>query len=78
MNPINNNLTNLKSQLKIEPEKLSHSLWCFINGCMEKLEREGIILGLFEFIALLSVRDVILGGTPGKITLLKMVKGKSK
>jgi len=46
MNLINNNLTNLKSQLKIEPENLSHSLWCFINGCMEKLEREGIILGL--------------------------------
>jgi NAD+ synthase len=45
MNP-SNDLNNLKSQLKIEPEKLTYSLGSFINGCMNKLEREGIIIGL--------------------------------
>jgi len=39
-------LENLKFQMKIEPEKLSHSLENFIKEYMEKLEREGVILGL--------------------------------
>jgi NAD+ synthase len=39
-------LKNLKSQMKIDPEKLSHSLENFTKEYMEKLEREGVILGL--------------------------------
>src|SRR4030042_252895 len=39
-------LENLRFQMKIEPEKLSHSLENFIKEYMEKLEREGVILGL--------------------------------
>lgn len=40
------NLANLKSLMGIDPENLSFSLEGFIRGYMEKLEREGIILGL--------------------------------
>ena len=36
----------LKAQMKTEPEKLSSSLERFIREHMEKLEREGVILGL--------------------------------
>jgi NAD+ synthase len=39
-------LKNLKSQMKIDPEKLSLSLEDFIKEHMDKLEREGVILGL--------------------------------
>jgi NAD+ synthase len=39
-------LKNLKFQMKIGPEKLSLSLEDFIRGHMDKLEREGVILGL--------------------------------
>jgi NAD+ synthase len=39
-------LENLRFQMKIEPEKFSHSLENFIKEYMEKLEREGVILGL--------------------------------
>ena len=39
-------LKNLKFQMKIDSEKLSHSLVNFIREYMEKLEREGVILGL--------------------------------
>ena len=39
-------LENLKFQMKIEPGKLSHSLENFTKEYMEKLEREGVILGL--------------------------------
>ena len=42
----NAELENLKSQMKIEPEKLSLSLENFIEEYMEKLEREGVILEL--------------------------------
>lgn len=42
----NTKLKNLKSQLKIEPERLSLSLEDFIREYTKKLEREGIILGL--------------------------------
>jgi len=42
----NTKLKNLNSQMKIEPEKLSHSLEEFIRGYTKRLEREGIILGL--------------------------------
>ncbi len=36
----------LRSQLRIEPENLTSSLEGFIRGYMEKLERDGVILGL--------------------------------
>ncbi len=36
----------LNSQMKIDPEKLSFSLDNFIRKYMEKMEREGVILGL--------------------------------
>jgi NAD+ synthase len=36
----------LKLQMKIEPEELSHALENFIREYMERLEREGVILGL--------------------------------
>ncbi len=39
-------LEDLKSQIKIEPESLSFSLENFIREYVEKLEREGVILGL--------------------------------
>jgi NAD+ synthase len=39
-------LEDLKSQMKIEPESLSLSLENFIKEHVEKLEREGVILGL--------------------------------
>ena len=39
-------LEDLKSQMKIEPESLSFSLENFIREYVEKLEREGVILGL--------------------------------
>jgi NAD+ synthase len=39
-------LENLKLQMEIEPKKLSHVLESFIREYMEKLEREGVILGL--------------------------------
>jgi len=39
-------LKTLKSQMEIDPEKLSLSLENFIKGHMDKLEREGVILGL--------------------------------
>jgi NAD+ synthase len=42
----NINLEKLKSEMKIEPEKLSLSLENFIREYAEKLEREGVILGL--------------------------------
>ncbi len=42
----NTKLKNLKSQLKIEPEKISSFLENFIKEYTKKLEREGIILGL--------------------------------
>jgi NAD+ synthase len=43
---LNPELENLKSQMKIEPERLSLSLENFIREYMERLEREGVILGL--------------------------------
>jgi len=39
-------LEKLKSEMKIEPEKMSLSLENFIREYTEKLEREGVILGL--------------------------------
>jgi NAD+ synthase len=39
-------LEELKSLMKINPEAISFSLENFIKGYMEKLEREGVILGL--------------------------------
>ena len=39
-------LEKLKVEMKIEPEKLSLSLENFIREYTEKLEREGLILGL--------------------------------
>jgi NAD+ synthase len=42
----NTELENLKLQMRIEPEKLSLSLENFIREYMERLEREGVILGL--------------------------------
>ena len=36
----------LKSQMRIDPERLSLSVECFIREHVEKLEREGTILGL--------------------------------
>jgi len=42
----NTNLIKLKSIMKIEPEKLSSHLENFIREYMEKLEREGVVLGL--------------------------------
>jgi NAD+ synthase len=39
-------LESLRFQMKIEPEELSRSLGSFIREYMEKLEREGVILGL--------------------------------
>ncbi len=39
-------LNDLKSELKIDAERLSYSLENFIKEYVEKLEREGIILGL--------------------------------
>jgi len=41
-----NKLESLKSEMKMEPEKVSLSLENFIREYMEKLEREGVILGL--------------------------------
>jgi len=43
---LNTELKNLKSQMKIDPEKLSLCLEDFIKEHMDKLEREGVILGL--------------------------------
>lgn len=43
---MNTKLQNLKSQLKIEPERLSLSLENFIKEYTKKLDREGIIFGL--------------------------------
>ena len=40
------NLEDLKFQMKIEPEEVSPSLENFIKEYMDKLEREGVILGL--------------------------------
>jgi len=39
-------LEELKAEMKIEPEKISLSLENFIREYTEKLEREGVILGL--------------------------------
>lgn len=39
-------LEKLKSEMEIKPEKLSLSLENFIKEYTEKLEREGVILGL--------------------------------
>jgi len=39
-------LENQKLQMRIEPDKVSHSLENFIKEYMEKLEREGVVLGL--------------------------------
>ena len=39
-------LEKLKAEMKIEPEKISFSLENFIREYTEKLEREGVILGL--------------------------------
>ena len=39
-------LEKLKAEMKIEPEKISLSLENFIREYTEKLEREGVILGL--------------------------------
>jgi len=36
----------LKSQLRIEPENMASSLRDFIRGYTEKLERDGVTLGL--------------------------------
>jgi len=40
------NLEDLKFQMKIKPEKVSLFLENFIREYVEKLEREGVILGL--------------------------------
>ncbi|MGQ9631859.1 MAG: NAD(+) synthase [bacterium] len=45
MNP-DDRLKELKSRMEIEAETLSHSLEDSIRRCVEKLEREGVILGL--------------------------------
>jgi len=42
----NSQRESLRSQLRIEPENLTSSLEGFIKGYMEKLERDGVILGL--------------------------------
>ena len=39
-------LEKLKSEMKIEPEKVALSLENFIRKYTEKLERQGVILGL--------------------------------
>jgi NAD+ synthase len=39
-------LEKLNAEMKIEPEKISLSLENFIREYTEKLEREGVILGL--------------------------------
>ena len=39
-------LEELKAEMKIEPEKVALSLGNFIREYTEKLEREGVILGL--------------------------------
>ena len=39
-------LKELKAEMKIEPEKVALSLENFIGEYTEKLEREGVILGL--------------------------------
>jgi len=43
---INTRLADLKSQMQIEPETVSLSLESFIKELVEKLEREGTVLGL--------------------------------
>jgi len=60
-------LKKLKTEIKIDPEKAALSLENFIREYTEKLEREGVILGLSggidsAVIAALCVRALGLGG----------------
>jgi len=72
-------LKKLKAKMKIEPEKISLSLENFIREYTEKLEREGVILGLSggidsAVIAVLCVRAL----GPKKILALVMPEKDSK
>ena len=72
-------LEKLKAEMKIEPEKISLSLENFIREYTDKLEREGVILGLSggidsAVIAALCVRAL----GPKKILVLVMPEKDSK
>jgi len=72
-------LEKLKSEMKIEPEKVALSLENFIRKYTEKLERQGVILGLSggigsAVIAALCVRAL----GPKKTLILLMPEKDSK